>query len=206
MAILEEAKEAGLAQTGDNVQQGISYICNCCRCCCGMMEAIRHFDMRNAIVSSNWVAAVDPGACTGCGACVKACPVNAIALELDDTDGVRSTYAVCDETLCLGCGVCYGACRSGAIGLKPRGQRVHTPETFFDRTVAMAIERGKLAHLLFDEPESLTYRALGRIAAVIEKSPPYKAAMAIKPLRSAFLNRIVAAAKKQAGAMGDSIT
>jgi len=34
------------------------------------------------------------------------------------------------------------------------------------------------------------------VAAVIEKSAPVKALMAIKPIRSAFLNAIVAGAKK----------
>jgi hypothetical protein len=57
--------------------------------------------------------------------------------------------------------------------------------------VTMAIERGKLANLIFDEPERLGYRALGRIFSVLENSPPVKAAMAIKPLRSAFLNALV---------------
>ena len=51
MVILEECKEAGLAQTGDNVQRNPMYICNCCGCCCGFMDAIKRFDIRNAIVS-----------------------------------------------------------------------------------------------------------------------------------------------------------
>jgi hypothetical protein len=65
--------------------------------------------------------------------------------------------------------------------------------------VTMAIERGKLANLIFDEPEGLGYRALGRIVSVLENSPPVKAAMAIKPLRSAFLNALV----KRAGDSSD---
>jgi hypothetical protein len=75
--------------------------------------------------------------------------------------------------------------------MESREQRVFTPENTFDRMVTMAIERGKLANLIFDEPEGLGYRALGRIVSVLENSPPVKAAMAIKPLRSAFLNALV---------------
>ena len=36
------------------------------------------------------------------------------------------------------------------------------------------------------------------IASLLEKSPPFKAAMAVKPLRSAFLDQIVEIGKKQA--------
>jgi hypothetical protein len=81
--------------------------------------------------------------------------------------------------------------------MKPRAQRVFTPETLYDRIVLMAIERGKLANLLFDEPEKLSHRALARVIGILEKSPPYKAAMAVKPLRSAFLSTIVKGAQRR---------
>ena len=63
----------------------------------------------------------------------------------------------------------------------------------------MAIERGKLADVFFEERERLTHRALARILGLLERSPPWKAAMAIKPLRSAFLSAIVKRAKKTTG-------
>jgi hypothetical protein len=63
----------------------------------------------------------------------------------------------------------------------------------------MAIERGKLANLLFDDPEKLSHRALGRIVNILEKSPPYKATMAIEPLRSAFLGAVIRGAKRSSG-------
>jgi hypothetical protein len=80
--------------------------------------------------------------------------------------------------------------------MRSRDQRVFTPETTFDRVVAMAIERGKLAEMIFDKPESLSYRALGRVIQALEKSPPARAAVAIKPLRSAFLKGVVTAAQQ----------
>jgi hypothetical protein len=41
--------------------------------------------------------------------------------------------------------------------------------------------------------------ALGRIAGVLERSPPFKAAMAVAPLRSAFFDAVVKRAKALPG-------
>jgi ferredoxin len=162
-----------------------------------MMDAIKRFDIRNAIVTSNWIADPDWDKCTGCGECAAACPVDAIEVIKLDMGKKKPKKAKPDETLCLGCGVCVSACEYDSMRMKSRPQRPIVPETAYDRVVAMAIERGRLAHLIFDEPERLSYRALGRMISVLEKSPPVKAAMAIRPLRSAFLNAIVKNAKQQ---------
>jgi NAD-dependent dihydropyrimidine dehydrogenase PreA subunit len=206
MKILEECKKAGLAQTGDNVQRTVSYICNCCGCCCGMIEAIKKFDIHHAIVSSNWIREVDLSRCKGCGKCAKVCPVEAIEIAEEGEGKQKRKWAVCDDSLCLGCGVCYPACKFGGIVMKPRAKRVFTPETAFDRVVSMAIERGKLANIVFDDPERLSYRALGRVVNILEKSPPFKAAMAIEPLRSSFLKAVVKGAKRTSGAVGKHMT
>ena len=66
LEILTEAKAAGLAQTGDNVRNSVSYMCNCCGCCCGMMRSIRRYDIYDGIVPSNFVATVDHELCRGC--------------------------------------------------------------------------------------------------------------------------------------------
>ena len=214
MRILLDCKEAGLAQTADNVQKDVGYICNCCSCCCGMFQAIKTFNIRNAVVTSNWIAEIDASTCKSCGECLKACPVGAIIMdekikdrespnmsgyiERSERRRAKGKSAVCEESLCLGCGVCYSACKFGCIALKPRPRRVFTPETTFDKIVAMAVERGKLSQLIFDDPSQLSHRALGRIAGVLEKSPPFKAAMAVESVRSVFLSSIVKGAKKLA--------
>ena len=77
MAILEEAKAAGLAQTGDNVREEVGYMCNCCGCCCGMMRSIKKYDIYDGIVPSNYLATIDHAKCRGCQKCAKACPAGA---------------------------------------------------------------------------------------------------------------------------------
>ena len=197
LAILEISKEAGLAQIGDNVQRDMIYMCNCCGCCCAMFHAIRTFDMPKAVVAANWVMKVDAEKCRACGKCVKACPVNAIttATTTEKADTEKQPV-ICDQEVCIGCGVCSRACAFDAITMLPREKRVVPPETTFDRVALMALERGKLTDLIFDEPENIGYKAIGRVLALIEKTPPAKALLAIKPLRSAFLETFVREAKK----------
>ncbi len=207
MDILQQCKEAGLAQTGDNVQRNPTYICNCCGCCCGMMQGIRTFNLKNAIVSSNYIMEIDLDSCIGCGKCAKACPVEAIEIrEKIGENGKKKRWAVRDEELCLGCGVCYNYCKKGSISMKSRASRVFTPETVFDKTIAMAIERGRLAPLIFDDPTKLSHRALGRIVSALENTSLYKATMAIEPLRSVFFNNMVKGAKAISGGVDKAVS
>jgi len=198
-SILDKCKEQGLAQTADNVKANATYMCNCCGCCCGMMQAIKTHNINNAIVSSNYIMSIDLDSCKGCGKCAKACPVDAIEVKKIGDGKGKNRWAEVNEDLCLGCGVCYSSCKHDSISMKPREKRVYTPDSVFDKTVVMAIERGKLAPLIFSDPTKLSHRALGRVIQLLEKSPPYKAAMAIEPLKSTFLRKVVSVAKKQAG-------
>jgi NAD-dependent dihydropyrimidine dehydrogenase PreA subunit len=50
---------------------------------------------------------IDVQRCTGCAACVEACPVGAITLVNDK--------AHVDPETCTGCGACINACPEGAI-------------------------------------------------------------------------------------------
>jgi len=193
LEILATAKAAGLAQTADNVKHGISYMCNCCGCCCGMMQAIRHHGITGAIVSSNWVAEIDLDKCRGCKKCYRRCPADAITIVDNEGQGLRPYWAIVDPEKCLGCGVCYEVCRWGAHSMAPREARVFTPENTFDRMVTMAIERGKLGDLLVDTLDGAGPHAMSRALALLAASKPVTAERAVGPLHSVFLRGMLAA-------------
>ena len=90
-------------------------------------------------------------------------------------NGKNYQMAVREAEVCLGCGVCPTVCKSGSAAMQARPQRVYTPESSFDKYARMAIERGKLADLIFSDYDSLSHRTMGRLLSVLEKSPPVKA-------------------------------
>lgn len=126
-------------------------------------------------------------------------------MEVDER-ARRRREAVVDKALGLGCGGCHSACRLGSISMRPREKKVFTPEDAFERHVAMAIERGKLADLLLEDVESLPMQAIGRVVKLLESAPPVEAALAIAPLRSAFLSAALPRARLATGGAGSSLS
>ncbi len=199
LEILDAAKAAGLAQTADNVKERVAYLCNCCGCCCGMMQAIREAGLHDAIVPSNWIARIDADRCRGCrDGCVTACPAEAIDRR-ERADGGRWPYAaVLDPDRCLGCGVCVDGCRFDALALVPRERRPYTPDSTLDRMIAMAVERGKLGDLLLDTLDGAGPVAVARLLQHLERSTFGTAVRAIEPLRSVFLRALLVAVHRGA--------
>jgi Pyruvate/2-oxoacid:ferredoxin oxidoreductase delta subunit len=191
LSILAEAKRAGLAQTADNVQDDVTYMCNCCGCCCGMMQAIRGAGITNAIVSSNWVAETDFSNCRGCKKCFHRCPADAITMVDNAGQGKRVNWSVIDPDKCLGCGVCADVCRWQGRYMVPRPRRLFTPQTTLDRIITMAVERGKLGDLLLDTLTGTGLHAIARVLQILEQTPPAAAVRAIEPLRSMFLRGLL---------------
>ena len=69
------------------------------RCSAGVCKALFHYD-------------IDAEACTGCGACRKACPYEAIT-------GERKMSHTIDLETCTICGACYDACKFNAVTKAP---------------------------------------------------------------------------------------
>ncbi len=192
LELLAKARENNLVQFGENVRQGVNFICNCCGCCCEAMIAARRFAVMQPIHTTNFLPRVHTTTCNGCGKCVALCPVEAmIMVSANDPKRPKRKIARVDTQRCLGCGVCLRACtKAHSLSLQQRPKRVLTPLNGTHRAVVMAIERGKLQHLLFDNRVLWHHRALAAVLGVILRLPPLARAMATDQVKSRYLEAL----------------
>jgi Na+-translocating ferredoxin:NAD+ oxidoreductase RNF subunit RnfB len=187
--LLAKARDNGLVHIADNILDGPTFLCNCCGCCCGMLQAINKKGLTHAVHTSGFVADVDEDECKGCKKCAERCPIGAITMfEETGEDGRVACTAVVDESVCLGCGVCVAACKSGSMLMSPRAKRTLTPENTLERVLSMAIERGKLHHFLFDDAEGPTAEFLKTLTGAFLNMPLPKRILLNKEVRSRFLD------------------
>ncbi len=116
LAVLAQAADAGLVHTVANHKSGVDYVCSCCTCSCALLRGLAEKGLSNVVARSPylaWVddalctacgtcevmcqvaartvmdaAEVDRAVCTGCGVCVRACPEEAIQLDMREREAV----------------------------------------------------------------------------------------------------------------------
>jgi Pyruvate/2-oxoacid:ferredoxin oxidoreductase delta subunit len=111
LGTLERAAKSGLVHSVSNNQRGISYICNCCTCSCGILRGMAEMGISNVIARSAFVNQVDENLCLACEDCLDYCQFS--ALTMDDV-------AVVNQIRFVGCGVCVAPCPEEALTLVRR--------------------------------------------------------------------------------------
>lgn len=187
LALLDQAYDHNLVQVGENVQNEVSFICNCCGCCCEALLAAKKFGTTLTIATTNYLPQISHDDCTRCGKCVQVCPVD--ALEWDRENGPALLQL--KEEMCLGCGVCVRNCHFGALELVKRERRVMTPVNTVHRVVLEAIDKGMLPNLIFDNDALASHRVLASILSAILTMPPAKQLLANEQIRSKYLAKLI---------------
>jgi ferredoxin len=198
MDLLQQAYDHNLVQFGENVREEVNFICNCCGCCCEAMIAARRFAIYNPVHTTNFIPAVNDLLCNGCGKCVNVCPVEAMTLvSANDAHQPNRKKALLNEERCLGCGLCVRSCNTKSIILKSRAKRVLTPLNGVHKAVMMAVERGKLQDLIFDNRVLFSHRALAAVLGTLLKLPPIKQVVASQQIKSRYFEHVVRQMEKK---------
>ena len=181
--LLHKAYEHNLVQCGENVREDPAFICNCCGCCCEALVAARKFGNLHPVQTTHYLPTINHEKCTKCEKCIEACPIGAIS-KIDDKITI-------DKKVCLGCGVCVRSCQFESLSLKRRQEEIITPLNSVHRTVMMAIEKGKLQNLIFENQAFASHRAMAAVVSAILKLPPIKQMMASKQMKSKYLEKMI---------------
>ena len=115
LEMLKKLEKRGLVHCTSNAQE-MNFICNCCSCCCGILQGA--IEMRNprAFMKSNYLAQYNENECKECYKCVKICPTKAIYHFMARGDKHPARWKINPER-CIGCGVCASACPANKIDL-----------------------------------------------------------------------------------------
>ncbi len=134
---LERSHQLGLVLTCDNVIDEPAYICHCCGCCCGPLNAIKEHGV-NAVEPSAFRPQIDPDACLSCDACVDACHINALKSS-------EAAEPVLLDKVCIGCGVCAAVCPADALTMIRQEEIYTPPQNKMGQLINIAMERQRFS-------------------------------------------------------------
>ncbi len=75
--------------------------------------------------------------------------------------------------------------------MEPAARRIYTPENTLEKNMRIALERGTLPNLLFNDPHRLTHRALAAFLRGLLALPPAKQVLARDQIKSRFVGLLM---------------
>lgn len=81
-------------------------ICNCCSCCCGAINAMKH---GTPMLAPSGYRIQQTDECIHCGSCIEVCPFGALEM-------INKKLHI--NSKCMGCGVCVSKCKKNALVLE----------------------------------------------------------------------------------------
>ncbi|MEN8097896.1 MAG: 4Fe-4S binding protein [Chloroflexota bacterium] len=137
LTIIRQSEEVGLVLQPANSKDPLA-LCMCCGCCCMVFRRMKLHPHPASVVSTPFMAALDPDNCTGCGTCETRCQMDAIYVD--------NGTATLDLKRCIGCGLCVSTCPSESISIvrKPESEQPFVPKDEAETYIKLGQARGKL--------------------------------------------------------------
>jgi MinD superfamily P-loop ATPase len=126
----------------NNCEDEITFLCNCCPCCCPILGALSK-GLTNVGQPSRFITLFDQDLCQTCGTCIDYCHINALSLE---DEGI-----LFNAESCIGCGLCASHCPHGAIEmiLRDNPHEIYETSQKLDAKIQREAIIGKLKSWIF---------------------------------------------------------
>jgi ferredoxin len=127
LAACYKMEDAGQVHISPNTAQ-ITSTCNCCPCCCVIMQPMKNYgNIYEMLAPSRYTAVIDAEKCQGCQDCLVRCHFDAI--EMKKVPGAKKMKAFIIKEHCMGCGLCIYKCPGKAMTLVLTRPPAHIPTT-----------------------------------------------------------------------------
>ncbi len=134
---LREFDQAGLIHLTLNSQDRRLFVCNCCSCCCLVLNLLIKSGNPSLLPRSSFFPVIDLELCKGCGTCAdKRCPTKATRM-LDNMPAFNAE-------ICIGCGLCASGCPNNAKHMEKSADIPEPPAQNNDLMLEILQEQGKL--------------------------------------------------------------
>ena len=80
LKMITRAKKEGMVLQPENNQKP-SFVCMCCGCCCGVLQAAKKFDKPAEFLHTNFYAEINAEKCEICEDCQNICQMEALVIS-----------------------------------------------------------------------------------------------------------------------------